>query len=259
MNAMPCVRKWVLRFRGLSQLLPQTLQVRGPPETGKGESPPSGSERNGGASSSPSAIPRALALPPALLFLWLMNRWRLKEPGDAKHKPQSRHCCVPPSTLRPTTMLCSTEPLLLYRRGPWPPDPGPPLRDLAGGVVLSGSSLHESEDWRRFRPGPWRKVKETGPHLQPGFLSNQRLTGFSLPQHNVRRASSYLGSATRASHQSASSARRGLGPKGQAMPDLDMLLQDQTTTEGALSLCAIPSRGKVGRVAPEEKTKADSS
>lgn len=45
------------------------------------------------------------------------------------------------------------------------------------------------------------------------------------------------------------------------MADLDMLLQDQATTEGTLSLCTIPSRGKVGEMAPEAqaKTKTDSS
>lgn len=154
MKAMPCVRKWVLRLRGLSQLLPQTLQVSGPPETGKGESPPSGSDlEGGGASSSPSPRPRALALPTPRFFLWLMKRCRLREPGEAKHSPQSRHCWVPPSTLNPTMRLCSTELPLRWRRGP--PDPDPALGGLAGGVVLSGSSLQESEDWRRFRPGPW--------------------------------------------------------------------------------------------------------
>lgn len=40
------------------------------------------------------------------------------------------------------------------------------------------------------------------------------------------------------------------------MPDLDMLLQDQATAEGALSLCTIPSRGKVGKMAPEAQAKA---
>lgn len=39
------------------------------------------------------------------------------------------------------------------------------------------------------------------------------------------------------------------------MTDLDMLLQDQATTEGALSLCTIPSRGKVGKMAPEAQAK----
>lgn len=39
------------------------------------------------------------------------------------------------------------------------------------------------------------------------------------------------------------------------MPDLDVLLQDQATAEGALSLCTIPSRGKVGKMAPEAQAK----
>lgn len=42
------------------------------------------------------------------------------------------------------------------------------------------------------------------------------------------------------------------------MPYLDVLLQDQATTKGALSLCAIPSRGrKVGKMAPEAHTASD--
>lgn len=167
MNAMPCVRKWVLRLRGLSQFLPQTLQVSGPAAAGKGESAPSGSDLNrAGASSSPSPTPRAPALPTPRFFLWLMKRCRLREPGEAKHKPQSRHCWVPPSTLSPTVRLCSTGPPLRERRGP--PDPGPPSPGgLAGGVVLSGSSLQESEDCRRFRPGPWRRQGRTGPPVPP--------------------------------------------------------------------------------------------
>lgn len=40
------------------------------------------------------------------------------------------------------------------------------------------------------------------------------------------------------------------------MPDLDMLLQDQATAEGALSLCTIPSRGEVGKMAPKAQAKA---
>lgn len=39
------------------------------------------------------------------------------------------------------------------------------------------------------------------------------------------------------------------------MADLNMLLQDQATTESTLSLCTIPSRGKVGEMAPETQAK----
>lgn len=59
-------------------------------------------------------------------------------------------------------------------------------------------------------------------------------------------ASAYLGSGTRAPSQGAPPAR-GLGPERQAVPDLDVFLQDQAAAEGALSLCAIP-KGESGRV-----------
>lgn len=62
-------------------------------------------------------------------------------------------------------------------------------------------------------------------------------------------ASAYLGSGTRAPSQGTTPAR-GLGPKWQAMPDLDVFLQDQAAAEGAFSLCAIPRGGKWGGWVP---------
>lgn len=41
------------------------------------------------------------------------------------------------------------------------------------------------------------------------------------------------------------------------MADLDVLLQDQATAEGSLPLCAVPSRGRGGQVAPETQTRAE--
>lgn len=101
--------------------------------------------------------------------------------------------------------------------------------------MLSGSSLHESEDWRRFRAGPWSRAEEMASPSVP--RPRQSPTSMSL---TAGRASAYLGSGTRAPSQGIPSAG-GLGPKRQAMPHLDVLLQDQAAAEGALALCAIPA------------------
>lgn len=61
-----------------------------------------------------------------------------------------------------------------------------------------------------------------------------------------RRACAYLGSGTGAPNHNAPPAR-GLGPERQAVPDLDVLLQDQAAAEGALPLHAVPGgSGRVG-------------
>lgn len=117
--------------------------------------------------------------------------------------------------------------------------------------MLSGSSLQESEDGRRFRACPWRRGGDGLSRLPTRHSPHQgRAASLQLPVHSLEgsgRAPAYLGSGTRALGQGEAPAGR-LGPERQAVPDLDVLLQDQAAAEGALPLCAIP--GGESRVAP---------
>lgn len=80
----------------------------------------------------------------------------------------------------------------------------------------------------------------------PRSLPEATVSTFQFPTQSpstAGRASAYLGSGTGTPSQSGPPAR-GLGPELQAMPDLDMFLQDQAAAEGAFSLCAIPEMGE---------------
>lgn len=115
--------------------------------------------------------------------------------------------------------------------------------------MLSGSSLQESEDWRRFRPGPWRIEGRDWASPSPPLIlaplpaSGGQSTPYSSRSNGPNPAgwvSAYLGSGTGTPNHNTPPAR-GLGPERQAVPDLDVFLQDQAAAEGAFSLCAIPT------------------
>lgn len=77
----------------------------------------------------------------------------------------------------------------------------------------------------------------------PPSLRGQSVT--AVPT-TLPRQGAYLGSGPGAPNHNAPPARR-LVPERQAVPDLDVLLQDEAAAEGAFSFCAIPGgRGAVG-------------